>query len=329
MSRFLGFLIAWLVAAPVFAGEGASTTYLNVRGGPGTGNPVVAGLAPGEVVQIVQCNADAWCQISNAEKDGWVAARFLTAPPDAPAMDPRCRWELNTTLIEPTFQAICPPGVEPPPPPPPPGDLACFFERENYGGARTCLDPGDYLTLEAGLDNTISSVQVQGEARVRLCTEADLGGICMDNLENATALDRRMDDTASSIKVYVGFLPPPPPPPPIVHVEGEVALSLNGRANLDTGSDGPAGADIWWRRVDNATRILVPVNGAQLSMGDGSDRSLHDCRKEVFVETPVALDALKAGMVLCLKTNLGRTGRIALTEVAASGLDIAYVTWGE
>lgn len=311
------------------AGEGTSTTYLNVRSGAGGGNPVIGGLNPGDVVEILRCDANAWCQIVGAGQDGWVASRYLTAGPLYPALNQGCRWDLDTTLPDPVFKATCPPGVEPPPPPPPPGDLACLFERENYGGERTCLEVGDHATLDPGLNDSFSSVQLTGEARLRLCTDPDLGGTCMDWLDSATELDRRLDDTASSVKVYVGYLPPPPPPPPVVHRAGAVSVALNGRANLDTGTEGPAGADIWWRRVDATTRALVPVNGAQLSLGDGSDRNLHACRAERFDEKPLPPEALEGGAVVCIKTNMGRVGRFQLTESAASGIALDYVTWGE
>lgn len=328
MLPALLFAAASLAAPAAVAGEGASTTWLNVRSGPGAGNARVGGLAPGDVVEILRCNADAWCQIVGSGLEGWVASRYLTAGPNAPEADPRCTWQLQVDRPEPVFTAACPAGVEPPAPPPPPGDIACFYERENFGGTRTCLDVGDYAKLDAALEDTFSSVQVSGEARVRLCVDEALGGTCMDWLESATSLDTRLDDTASSVKVYVGYLPPPPPPPPVVHSEGMIPVTLNGRANLDLGRPGPAGADIWWRPMDDAA-VMQPVNGAQLSLGDGSDRSLHDCVQESFDETPVNLAGLRDGAVVCLKTNLGRVGRFQVSKIGGDTMDLAYVTWGE
>lgn len=315
------------IGGAALAGEGASTTNLNVRSGAGTANPRVGGLAPGDVVQIIRCDADAWCQIAGAGVEGWVASRFLTAGPSYPPIDPRCRWELDITLADPQFRGICPAGVEPPAPPPPTGDLACLYNAENFGGTRTCLEPGEYRTLPAELDNSIASVQISGEARVRLCTDADLGGTCMDWLESALVLDRRLDKQASSVLVYLGYLPPPPPPPPVVHAEGTLSLALNGRADLDQGGTGPAGADLWWRPIEGTQRMLVPVNGAQLSLGDGSDRALHACRAESFDETPLDMTELAPGAVICLKTNLGRVGRVQVAGRTDAALTLDFVTW--
>ncbi len=162
---------------------------------------------------------------------------------------------------------------------------------------------------------------------MRLCVDEDLGGTCMDWLESATALDRRLDDTASSVKVYVGYLPPPPPPPPVVLSEGLVPVTLNGRANLDLGRSGPAGADIWWRPADGDAATIEPVNGAQLSLGDGGDRSLHGCLTERFDDRPLALDRLRDGAVVCLKTNMGRVGRFQVSKIGGDTMSLAYVIW--
>ncbi len=323
-------LAATLTSAPAaFAGQGASTTYLNVRSGPGAGNAVVGGLNPGDVVEILRCNADGWCQIAGVGMEGWVASRYLTAGPEYPALNPGCTWSLDVNLPDPQFRAACPPGVEPPPPPPPPGDLACFFAEPSFGGTRTCLDVGDYAQLDPELAGTFSSVQISGEARVRLCTEADLGGTCMDWLESALSLDPRLDDKSMSAKIYVGYLPPPPPPPPVVQSEGSVELSLNGRVDLDQGDSGAAGADIWWRPQGGGSQVIVPVNGAQMSLGDGDDRGLHDCRAERFDATPIDAASLTDGAVVCLKTNLGRVARFSVDTADTSTLTLDFVTWAD
>ncbi|MDF0598593.1 SH3 domain-containing protein [Psychromarinibacter halotolerans] len=327
---FAAALVGAQIPAPAaFAGQGTSTTYLNVRSGPGSGNAVVGGLNPGDVVEILRCDADAWCQIAGVGMEGWVASRYLTAGPEYPAVNPGCTWSLDVTLPEPQFRATCPPGVEPPPPPPPPGDIACFFAEPSFGGTRTCLDVGDFARLDPDLSGTFSSVQISGEARVRLCTEPDLGGVCMDWMESTLALDPRLDDSAMSAKVYVGYLPPPPPPPPVVHSEGSVELTLNGRADLDQGDSGAAGADIWWRPQGGDSQVIVPVNGAQMSLADGSDRSLHDCRAERFDATPIDAASLTDGAVVCLKTNLGRVARFLVATEGGSALTLDYVTWAE
>ncbi len=318
---------ALLPVPAAHSGEGASTTYLNVRSGPSAGNARVGGLAPGDVVSILRCETSGWCQVAGAGVEGWVSARFLTAGPSRPQLDPRCSWQLDVTLPDPVFNALCPPGVEPPPPPPPPGDLACFFERDNFGGTRTCREVGDYPVLPLEENDRIGSVQISGEARVRICEEPELGGACVDLLENALSLEKRFEDNVSSLKIYTGFLPPPPPPPPEVHAKGTVELTVNGRANLDSVRPGPAGADIWWRPMRGDLQLLEPVNGAQLSLGDGNDRDLQACRAESYSETPLDAASLRDGAVVCIKTNLGRTGRFQVVEADKDRLSVGFTIW--
>ncbi len=61
----------------------AANDVLNVRSGPGTGNPVVGALANGDSVRMLRCQdvgASRWCEIemmTDMRERGWVNARFL------------------------------------------------------------------------------------------------------------------------------------------------------------------------------------------------------------------------------------------------------------
>lgn len=65
--------------APALAGGAVASTFVNVRAGPGGGQPVVAVLEPGQRVRIDHCRGP-WCLIRQAGPDGWVDANDLTTP---------------------------------------------------------------------------------------------------------------------------------------------------------------------------------------------------------------------------------------------------------
>jgi uncharacterized protein YgiM (DUF1202 family) len=62
----------------------AANDVLNVRGGPGTNNPIVGALSNGTSVRNLGCQAQGnsrWCQIemmTDMRERGWVNARYLT-----------------------------------------------------------------------------------------------------------------------------------------------------------------------------------------------------------------------------------------------------------
>ncbi len=79
----------------VSAGEGAAATggaltvladRLNLRSGPGTGQPVVGSLAKGDQVDLISRSADgAWVQVKKADgAQGWAAAAYLSAGGSTP-----------------------------------------------------------------------------------------------------------------------------------------------------------------------------------------------------------------------------------------------------
>ena len=72
-----------------------SGDVLNVRSGPGTGNPIVGALANGDPVNVIGCQRAAntqWCEIemvTDMRERGWVAGRYLSAAATSPPTPPR------------------------------------------------------------------------------------------------------------------------------------------------------------------------------------------------------------------------------------------------
>ncbi len=54
-------------------------TTVNVRAGPGTGNPVVAQVRFGDAAEVLDDSGDGWIQIRPAGSDtvGWISGRFM------------------------------------------------------------------------------------------------------------------------------------------------------------------------------------------------------------------------------------------------------------
>jgi len=92
-------------ASALVATEGV---VLNVRGGPGTDNPVLGGLDPGTELTLLARSADgAWFQIAypaGSDDRGWVAGEFLEiqGAPDGLPVD----GEPSTATPSPTDQAL-------------------------------------------------------------------------------------------------------------------------------------------------------------------------------------------------------------------------------
>jgi len=209
-SALVGLLAMTLGA---LAQDATATTWLNVRAGPGAANPVVDTLYPGETVSVEECEPGGWCRIGHSGPDGWVNSSYLEPVTDSGAPAPDCRFQLTLGPGGPSLSIVCDGGGVPggggggglPPGSP---DRACFFDGPNYTGDSFCRDVGIYPTLPPVANDRITSVRLEGNAKVRLCENANMGPFCRDLTASETQLGPYLNNKVSSLRVYTGSLPP-------------------------------------------------------------------------------------------------------------------------
>lgn len=100
----------------------------------------------------------------------------------------------------------------------------CFYEDDNFGKASFCLTGGQRVNNlhDTGFWNDrISSVSVEGNLSVNMCTDSEFRGACTtitQTVNSMWSLGANWNDSVSSISVadndYYPPQPPPPPPPP-------------------------------------------------------------------------------------------------------------------
>jgi len=174
-------LITTLAAS---AAPGIATGAVNVRTGPGTGYAKVGTLAAGEIVDVKQCQGS-WCFVDRASgTDGWASKNYL-APYQGNGggngggnKDIPFSFGMSVGPGGPAFSFGI--GDAPPPPPPPPAPAkACFFKGNNFTGAQFCVNAGESQpVLPGGWNDTISSIKLQGGAKVTVCKDFWYGGAC-------------------------------------------------------------------------------------------------------------------------------------------------------
>ena len=330
-----------LSASAALAVEAAAAAAVNVRTGPGIGFAIVDKLHPGEVVEIVECAVSNWCFVQHDGPDGWVSAAYLTAAPgfeedevvEPESDDPDCSFGFTVGPGGPTLSINCG-DVPPPEPPAPPAEEAeaCFYTGSNYQGTERCYGVGTRNSLPAAINDRISSVRLFGDARARLCVNQNLGGVCNTINVDTPALGPQMNNRASSLRVFTGALPlppppPPPPAPPVTFSTGPIALQQTFTANLDNGAIGGAGTDIWYQAVSAAEKYITPQNGAQLALGDGSNRGYDGCSVAAFSGVSIPLWAVPPGTYVCARTNQGRISQFRLNGYVGTTMNLGYTTW--
>ena len=76
----------------------------------------------------------------------------------------------------------------------------CFYEHENYGGAKSCFKESGEVS--SSINDTWSSVRVRGGFGVRVFENFDKGGISTDITSDRVRMPTGFDDLVSSFDVY-------------------------------------------------------------------------------------------------------------------------------
>lgn len=331
--------------------EAAAKSAVNVRTGPGKTFSVIDQLTAGEVVTIKECAPSNFCFIEHSGPDGWVSASFLVpVEEEEPEEDmeegsgdnPDCSFGFNMGSGGPSLSVNCGDGpvleVGPgaPPPPEPEDDdepRACFYTGNNFDGEELCVGVGIRNALNATFNNKISSVELFGGAKTRLCEDPNLTGYCRTVNSDTAPLVPQINNKASSLTVYVGAdpLPLPAPPPPIVnpgtYTTGPIDLPQTYTANLDNGNVGGSGTDIWYQAVTNSEKYITPEPGAAIALGDGSNRGYEGCSVADFSSDRVALEDMPVGTYVCVKTNQGRISQFRVNGFVGTTMKLGYTTF--
>lgn len=111
---------------------------------------------------------------------------------------------------------------------------------------------------------------------------------------------------------------------------GGLAIPQTYLADLDRGTVGSSGADLWFQ-AQTATRLFVtPQNGAKIAVGNRSNRGFAGCSRAAFSGRPVALNQIPVGSYICVRTNEGRISQFRVNEVSGGSLKtlrLGYTTW--
>jgi len=111
---------------------------------------------------------------------------------------------------------------------------------------------------------------------------------------------------------------------------GIINLRQTYLADFDRRSSASRDADIWFEAETNSLLYLVPRNGAQMSVGNRSNRGFAGCSSAHFSTGRVSLSDVPVGSYVCVKTNEGRISQFRMNQISAVSpkiLKLGYTTW--
>lgn len=111
---------------------------------------------------------------------------------------------------------------------------------------------------------------------------------------------------------------------------GEVNIPQTYSVDLDRGRIGSAGADIWFRAETRDLLYFVPTNGAQIGVGNRSNRGYRGCSSARYTTGRVSLRDIPVGSYVCVKTNKGRISQFRVNRISRGSpktVTIGYTTF--
>jgi hypothetical protein len=188
--------------------------------------------------------------------------------------------------------------------------------------------PSGWWTTPIVNDLTETRVQDIGGEPALMCVYGPSGSVQRNAPANQSCTARTGGfDCTPRLRVPIPI--PMPTPTPVTHSTGSLSVPQTYVFDLDAGTVGGDG-DIWFHAVTNTQLYLEPRGGAQMAVGDRSNRGLAGCSAAAFATARVALSAAPAGSYVCVRTNEGRISQFrvnAISDGSPKTLTLGYTTW--
>jgi uncharacterized protein YraI len=152
-----------------------------LRSGPGKMYDIVGSVDVGVRVRVDRCVTKRWCQIHTDEVKGWLSLDNLSfgQKPDGLFAGPKFPTQRGDGVV-------------------------CFFTGQGFSGESFCAKSGRVIPDLAlvGLDNSISSVEINGAASAMVCRDRGFRSYCEVVDVSKGRLDGLLTNGISSIRVY-------------------------------------------------------------------------------------------------------------------------------
>lgn len=189
-----------LAAGPALAANAYVTQDSSLYFKPTSASPVVNEVSQGDVVTVLDCQSN-YCKLQVPGPDGWIKASRLGAISNGKPSS-KVPFSFGFSIGGDGKPSVSigigdGPVIKPVEP-----DQVCFYRGVNFTGKSFCVEPGDSDdSLSGSWDDSISSIRIYGDARVLVCSDEDLDGICANIKSSKKSLPDALDDEISSYEV--------------------------------------------------------------------------------------------------------------------------------
>ncbi len=217
---------------------------------------------------------------------------------------------------------------EPPlPPEPNRGNLACFYEQENYQGTEFCGEPGFIASELQAYNDRFKSVKLWGTARAKICQHEGLEGVCEIISESKPRLSNALWSAGSSLRIFTGNAIP------VVTARNIVTLTSGQYANVDASNAGvvsngiTSASDFVYSQSSGVESAFFGVNDAKIGFGYGPERGYEGCLAADYSNPSVTFRP-QINQHFCIKTEKGRISELRVEGYPSGKIIFSYQTWG-
>ena len=192
-------LLVGLAVAPALAANAYVNQLSNVYKYANTSSQVIYQASKGELVTVIGCQANL-CKLQLPGPDGWIKqSRLGGLNKGKPSSNIPFSFGLSIGGDGKPSISIGIGNGDLPVIEEEEEDKVCFYKSSNFNGSSFCVESGDADdSLSGSWNDSISSIQIYGDAEVLVCTDDDLEGICSNIYSSKSSLPNALNNEISS-----------------------------------------------------------------------------------------------------------------------------------
>lgn len=193
-------------------------------------------------------------------------------------------------------------------------------------GVRTPLPQGWFSTPARGPSTSVQVTTSANGQKLLTCgyqTRTDFEYIRMEAPSGSDC----MAEESGFVCVSAGVVAPGR----ATFLTGDTSVPQTYTMDLDTGSLGGGGADIWFRAENSIVRYLEPINGATMAIAGFNPINFDGCNAiGGYSFDTIEMHNLPAGIYICVSTSEGRIAQFRVNTPVTNFNDVlgvGFITW--
>lgn len=198
--------------------------------------------------------------------------------------------------------------------------FVCIYTEESFGGYSLCRPIGFGAELIGVFEKHVNSIRIFGQARLKICTDEKLSGLCGTIVGSRKKISRRLKNKTMSFKILTAKKTDSSPVIKEEPLENKHTLLFDQSIDLDDGKI----ADLKFGKLKNGILVLMPLNGVTKTRALSKFAGKDGCKALRNSQEASSLISIKPGKFMCIFTSEGKTAQLKFESVNDKEIAFAY-----